>query len=152
MDSEMRSLTELLHQISTGPISKVREILRLVKGVGFGFLWRGRPARAPKVRDRGRSCGRSCLSSVIDPSPCSTFPYTNAFPAFTYPFIKNWKNLIGDGDCSYWVVANFVFGDEHQWPELGSTTVLPLYSYSNRPGGILVIGPLTEQQHFIQFY
>ncbi|KAI5657333.1 hypothetical protein M9H77_26126 [Catharanthus roseus] len=34
--------------------------------------------------------------------------------------------------------------------QLGSTTVLPWYSYSNRPGGILVIGLLTEQQHFIQ--
>ncbi|KAI5654530.1 hypothetical protein M9H77_31717 [Catharanthus roseus] len=34
--------------------------------------------------------------------------------------------------------------------QLGSTTVLPLYSYSNRPGGSLVIGLLTKQQHFIQ--
>ncbi|KAI5659719.1 hypothetical protein M9H77_28512 [Catharanthus roseus] len=36
--------------------------------------------------------------------------------------------------------------------QLGSTTVLPLYSYSDCPGGTLVIGLLTEQQHFIQFY
>ncbi|KAI5671693.1 hypothetical protein M9H77_12057 [Catharanthus roseus] len=33
MDSEMRSLTNLLHHISTGPISKVREMRRLAKGV-----------------------------------------------------------------------------------------------------------------------
>ncbi|KAI5683178.1 hypothetical protein M9H77_04406 [Catharanthus roseus] len=33
MDSEMRSLTDLLHQISTGPISRVREMRRLAKGV-----------------------------------------------------------------------------------------------------------------------
>ncbi|KAI5683436.1 hypothetical protein M9H77_04664 [Catharanthus roseus] len=33
MDSEMRSLTDLLHQISTGLISKVREMHRLAKGV-----------------------------------------------------------------------------------------------------------------------
>ncbi|KAI5658557.1 hypothetical protein M9H77_27350 [Catharanthus roseus] len=32
MDSEMRSLTDLLHQICTGPISKVREMHRLAKG------------------------------------------------------------------------------------------------------------------------
>ncbi|KAI5676532.1 hypothetical protein M9H77_07482 [Catharanthus roseus] len=33
MDSEMRSLTDLLHQISMGPISKVREMRRLAKRV-----------------------------------------------------------------------------------------------------------------------
>ncbi|KAI5663468.1 hypothetical protein M9H77_22791 [Catharanthus roseus] len=33
---------------------------------------------------------------------------------------------------------------------LGSTTVLPLYLYSDRPGGTLVIDHLTEQQYFIQ--
>ncbi|KAI5649460.1 hypothetical protein M9H77_35465 [Catharanthus roseus] len=33
MDSEMRSLTDLLHQISTRLISKVREMRRLTKGV-----------------------------------------------------------------------------------------------------------------------
>ncbi|KAI5653112.1 hypothetical protein M9H77_30299 [Catharanthus roseus] len=34
--------------------------------------------------------------------------------------------------------------------QLYSTTVLPLYSYSNRPRGTLVIGLLIEQLHFIQ--
>ncbi|KAI5675584.1 hypothetical protein M9H77_06534 [Catharanthus roseus] len=33
MDFEMRSLTDLSHQISTGPISKVREMHRFAKGV-----------------------------------------------------------------------------------------------------------------------
>ncbi|KAI5673391.1 hypothetical protein M9H77_13755 [Catharanthus roseus] len=129
------------------------------------------------------------------------------------------ENVIGDGNCCYWVVADFAFGDEHQWPEvrrgmlyelehstnlyvnlvgseervnelvhrinwlvdgpapyahwfetpdslyivanafnlcviliaqLSSTTVLPLYSYSDRPEGTLVIGFLTEERHFIQ--
>ncbi|KAI5676841.1 hypothetical protein M9H77_07791 [Catharanthus roseus] len=132
---------------------------------------------------------------------------------------SNWKNVIGDGNYGYQVVADFVFGDEHQWPEvrrrmlyeleysmnvylnlvglaervngfvhrkrwqdvrtsyehwletpdslyvianafnlcviliaqLGSTTVLPLYLYLDRPGGTLVIGLLTEQQHLIQW-
>ncbi|KAI5667008.1 hypothetical protein M9H77_16861 [Catharanthus roseus] len=150
---------------------------------------------------------------------CSTFPYTNGFPAFIYPFISNWKNVIGDGNCGYRVVADFVFGDEHQWPEvrrrmlyelehstnlyvnlvgskecvnelihmihwpvdgpapyahwfetsyslyiianafnlcviliaqLGSMTMLPLYSYSDRPEGTLIIGLLTEERYFIQ--
>ncbi|KAI5652959.1 hypothetical protein M9H77_30146 [Catharanthus roseus] len=44
---------------------------------------------------------------MIHASPCSTFPYTNAFRTFIYPFINNWKNVI-----------DFVFGDEHQWPEI----------------------------------
>ncbi|KAI5652747.1 hypothetical protein M9H77_29934 [Catharanthus roseus] len=177
------------------------------------------PPRAPRGRGRGRDCGRSSLSVVIHASPCSTFPYTNTFPAFIYPFISNWKNVSGDRNCGYRVVAEFMFGDKHQWPkvrkrmlyelehstnmyvnlvgpevcvnelvhrihwpvdkpasyqhwfetsdslyiianafnlcviliaQLGSTTVLPLYSYSDRSGGTLVIGLLTEQQHFIQ--
>ncbi|KAI5675701.1 hypothetical protein M9H77_06651 [Catharanthus roseus] len=198
MDSEMRSLTDILHQISTGPISKVREMRHLAKGVlnpvlpedpgsGLGSHGRGRPPRAPSTRGRGRDRGQSSLSAVIHASPCSTFPYTNAFSAFIYPFISNWKNVIGDGNCGYRVVADLVFGDEHQWPEihwpvdepvsyvhwfetpdslyiianafnlcvilivqLGSTTVLPLCSYSDCPGGTLVIGLLTEERHFVQ--
>ncbi|KAI5648501.1 hypothetical protein M9H77_34506 [Catharanthus roseus] len=188
-------------------------------GSGSGSRGRGRPPRAPRERGRGRDRGRSNLSAVKHASPCSTFPYTNAFPAFIYPFISNWRNVIGDGNCGYRVVADFVFGDEHQWPEvhrqmlyelehstnlyvnlvgseervnelvhrihwlvdepapyahwfetpdslyiianafnlcviliaqLGSTTVLPLYSYSDRPKDTLVIGFLTEERHFIQ--
>ncbi|KAI5678369.1 hypothetical protein M9H77_09319 [Catharanthus roseus] len=120
MDSEMRSLTDLLHQINTGPISKVREMRRLAKGVlnpvlpeDPGSRWRGRPPRAPRERCRGRERGRSNLSAAKHASPCSTFPYTNTFPACIYPFISNWKNVIGDGNCGYRVVVDFVFGDEH---------------------------------------
>ncbi|KAI5648547.1 hypothetical protein M9H77_34552 [Catharanthus roseus] len=177
------------------------------------------PEFPPRERGRGRDRGRSNLSAAKHASLCSTFPYTNAFPAFIYPFIRNWKIVIGDGNCGYRVVADFVFGDEPQWPEvrrgmlyelehstnlyvnlvgsedrvnelvhrinwlvdglasyvhwfetpdslyivanafnlcviliaqLGSTTVLPLYLYSDRPEGTLVIGFLTEERHFIQ--
>ncbi|KAI5668492.1 hypothetical protein M9H77_18345 [Catharanthus roseus] len=87
-------------------------------GSGSGFRGRGRSARAPRERGRGRYRGRSSLSAVKHASPCSTFPYTNAFPAFIYPFISNWKNVIGDENCGYRVVADFLFGDEHQWPEV----------------------------------
>ncbi|KAI5654928.1 hypothetical protein M9H77_32115 [Catharanthus roseus] len=67
-------------------------------GSGFrsGSRGRGRPPRAPREKGRGRDRGRSNLSAVKHASPCSTFPYTNAFPAFIYPFISNWKNVIGD--------------------------------------------------------
>ncbi|KAI5663736.1 hypothetical protein M9H77_23059 [Catharanthus roseus] len=86
-------------------------------GSGSGSRGRGRLPRAPRERGRGHHRGRSSLSTMIHASPCSTFPYTNAFPSFIYPFISNWKNVIGDGNCGYRVVADFVFGDEHQWPE-----------------------------------
>ncbi|KAI5649010.1 hypothetical protein M9H77_35015 [Catharanthus roseus] len=62
-------------------------------GSGPRSRGRGRPSRAPRGRD---------------PSPCSTFPYTNAFSAFIYSFISNWKNVIGDGNCDYQVVADFL--------------------------------------------
>ncbi|KAI5656606.1 hypothetical protein M9H77_25399 [Catharanthus roseus] len=188
MDSEMRSLTDLLHQISTGLISKVREMRRFAKGVlnlvlpedpgvtltsppevavtkgrkktnstkrdkshwehssesgsgsgsstgsrswsgsgsGSGSHGRGRPPRAPKGKGRWRDRGQSSLSAMIHASPCSTFPYTNVFPAFIYPFISNWKNVIGDGNCGYQVVANFVSGDEHQWPKLQLNDTCPI--------------------------
>ncbi|KAI5677484.1 hypothetical protein M9H77_08434 [Catharanthus roseus] len=100
-------------------------------GSGLGFHRKGRPPRAHRSRGRGRSRGRSSLSSVIDPSPCSTIPYTNAFPTFVYPFIENWKNVIGDKNCGYWVVADFVFGDEHQWREVCRPMVFELEHTTN---------------------
>ncbi|KAI5649554.1 hypothetical protein M9H77_35559 [Catharanthus roseus] len=210
MDFEMCSLIDLLHHINTEFESG--------SGSSSGSRRRGRPPRGPRGRGRGCSNRWSSLSSVIDPSPCMTFPYTDAFLDFIYTFIFNWKNVISDGNCGFQVVANFMFGDKHQWPEVrrrmlfelehmaniyvsllgsaecvyelvrrtqwqngtapldhwletldslyvianafnlcviliarvGSTTVLPLYSYSNHPKGTLVIGLLTEQQHFIQ--
>ncbi|KAI5663003.1 hypothetical protein M9H77_22326 [Catharanthus roseus] len=91
-------------------------------GLGFssssGFCERGRLPQAPRGRGRGRSRRQSSLSSVINPSPCSTLPCTDVFPSFIYLFIENWKNMIGDGNCGYRIVADFVLGDEHQWPEL----------------------------------
>ncbi|KAI5683647.1 hypothetical protein M9H77_04875 [Catharanthus roseus] len=75
MDSEMRSLTDLLYQIS---ISKVREIRHLAKRL---------------------------LNPVLPEDPGVTL---------TSPP----ENVIGDGNCGYQVVADFVFGDKHQWPEV----------------------------------
>ncbi|KAI5671967.1 hypothetical protein M9H77_12331 [Catharanthus roseus] len=36
------------------------------------------------------------------------------------------KNVIGDGNCGYRVVADFVFSDEHQWPELQINDECPI--------------------------
>ncbi|KAI5653435.1 hypothetical protein M9H77_30622 [Catharanthus roseus] len=98
MDSEMRSLTDLLHQISTGPISKIREMRHLAKRV---------------------------LSPVLpeDPSMTLTSPPEVAVTkgqkkTNSTKRDNNWKNTIGDGNCGYQVVVDFVFSDEHQWLEV----------------------------------
>ncbi|KAI5669306.1 hypothetical protein M9H77_19159 [Catharanthus roseus] len=184
MESEMRDLTSLLQEISTGPISNVWEVRRLIKGVihpvlpddpcqplstppeiavtkgrrktnstkrdkshweyvsiaykkignssgsgsgsgsssGFGSnpspRRRDRPPRGGRGRGRRRSSGRSSLSTVVSPdSPPVPFPFKNAFPGFTYQFIQNWKNVVGDGNCGFRVVSNFLFGDENHWVE-----------------------------------
>ncbi|KAI5657190.1 hypothetical protein M9H77_25983 [Catharanthus roseus] len=191
MDFEMRSLTDLLHQISTGPISKVREMRRLAKGIlnpvlpedpgvtltsppekssgsvsgsgtvsgslpslnyGSGSRGRGRPPRAPMQRGRGCDRGRSSLSAVIHASPCFTFPYTNVFPTFIYPFISNWKNVIGDENYGYRVVADFMFGDEHQWPEVSRRMLYELEHSTNLY--VNLVGPeirVNELVHMIHW-
>ncbi|KAI5663977.1 hypothetical protein M9H77_23300 [Catharanthus roseus] len=67
MDSKMRDLTSLLDQISTRPMSKVRDALSCERDIKSGFArrsWsrfgssscgRGRPPRALRGRGRGRS-------------------------------------------------------------------------------------------------
>ncbi|KAI5664738.1 hypothetical protein M9H77_24061 [Catharanthus roseus] len=246
MDSEMRSLTNLLHQISTGPISKVREMRRLVKGVLNPILpedpdvtltsppevavTKGQKKANSTKRDKSHWEHVSIAHRKIQKSSGSgsgtgfgswsgSGSGSGSCGRGRPPRAPgNWKNVIGDENCGYRVVADFVFGDEHQWPkvrrqmlyelehsknvfvnlvgsdvrvnelvhrihwpvdepapyqhwfktpdslyiianafnlcviliaQLGSTTVLPLYSYSDSPGGTLVIGLLTEQQHFI---
>ncbi|KAI5664395.1 hypothetical protein M9H77_23718 [Catharanthus roseus] len=80
---------------------------------------RGRPPRGGRSRGRGRSSGRSSLSTVesLDSSPVP-FPFKNTFPGFTYQFIQNWKNVVGDGNFGFRVVSNFLFGDENHWVEI----------------------------------
>ncbi|KAI5676476.1 hypothetical protein M9H77_07426 [Catharanthus roseus] len=218
MDSEMRSLTNLLHQISTGPISKVREMHHLAKGVLNPVLpedpgvtltsppeiavTKGRKKTDSTKRDKSQAdlflvlaldMGR-CLVRVQGWDPVGEGDHHELLgKGAEYATVA--ENVIGDGNCGYRVVADFVFSDEHQWPEvrrgmlyelehstnlflvhrinwlvdgpapyaywfethdslyivanafnlcviliaqLGSTTVLPLYSYSDRPNGTLL--------------
>ncbi|KAI5649890.1 hypothetical protein M9H77_35895 [Catharanthus roseus] len=174
--------------VSTGPISKVREMRHLAKGTNT------------TKKDKSHWEHVSIAHQKIRKSSGSGFGFGSRSGLWSSSGSGNWKNVIGDGNCGYRVVADFVFGDEHQWPkvhrrmlyelehsmnvylnlvgstehhwletpdllyiianalnlcviiiaQLGSTTVLPLYSYLDRPGGTLVIGLLTELQHFIQ--
>ncbi|KAI5662313.1 hypothetical protein M9H77_21636 [Catharanthus roseus] len=59
------------------------------------------------------------------------------------------RSLVGNTESLY-VIANAFNLCVILIAHIGSTTVLPLYSYSDRPSGTLVIGLLTDQQHFIQ--
>ncbi|KAI5674558.1 hypothetical protein M9H77_14922 [Catharanthus roseus] len=177
MESKMRELISLLQEISTGPISNVREVRRLIKGVIHPVLpddpcqplsippetavtkgrrrtnftkrdkshWkyvsiahrkigkssssgsgsnpsprgRGRAPRGGRSRGRGHSSGRSNLSTIVSPdSPPVPFSSKNAFPEFTYQFIRNWKNVVGDGNCGFRVLSNFLFRDQNHWVEI----------------------------------
>ncbi|KAI5680960.1 hypothetical protein M9H77_02187 [Catharanthus roseus] len=123
--------------ISTGLISKVREICSLAKGV-LGSIF---------LEDPGVTLTSSL--EVLGQDPVGEGDRHELLGEGAEGATMA-ENVIGDGNYGYRVVTDFVFGDEHQWPELGSTTLLPLYSYSDCPGGTLVIGLLIEQQHFIQ--
>ncbi|KAI5680795.1 hypothetical protein M9H77_02022 [Catharanthus roseus] len=139
MDSEMRDLASLLDQISTGPILKVKELRRIIKGVLKRY--KSQAGLVPVLdqvsvlvlvlvhverADHHERLGvgvegvavDEVVYSVIDPSTPSISSYINAFPGFVYQFIQNWKNVIGDGNCRFQVVANFVFRDENQWSEV----------------------------------
>ncbi|KAI5676604.1 hypothetical protein M9H77_07554 [Catharanthus roseus] len=198
MDSEMHDLTSMLEKISTAPISKVREVRHLSKGViclvlpkdpcplltnppetavtkgrrktnsrkrdkfhleyvsitdrkigkssgsgsGSGSSLgsgsspspreRGRPPRSGKGRDRGRNSCRSSLSSVVNlDAPSTPFQFNNAFPGFMYDFIQNWKNVVGDGNCGFRVVSNFLFGDENHWAEIRRRMSYDLHHHMN---------------------
>ncbi|KAI5657451.1 hypothetical protein M9H77_26244 [Catharanthus roseus] len=197
MESEMRDLTTMLDEISTGPISKVKECHRLMKGIlcpvlpedpcalltsppepavtkgrrktnstkrdksywehmsiahrkigkssgsgsglgssstsGSGSNSRGRDRlpRVPRGRDRGRSSGRSSFSSVVNPCTPVRFPYIDALPVFVYESIHSWKNVIGDGNCGFRVVVNFLFGDENHWPEVRRRMTFDLQLHLN---------------------
>ncbi|KAI5683510.1 hypothetical protein M9H77_04738 [Catharanthus roseus] len=92
-------------------------------GSGSGFnpnpRGRGRSPRSGRGRGRGLSSGRSSLSFVVCPdSPSAPFPFNNAFPGFMYQFIQNWKNVVGDGNCGFRVVSNFLFEDENHLVEI----------------------------------
>ncbi|KAI5658084.1 hypothetical protein M9H77_26877 [Catharanthus roseus] len=129
MNSEMRDLTSILEEISTGPISKVQKVRRLIK------VMKGRQKTNSTKRDKsywkhvsiayrkiGKSRGsgsgsRSTSGSGSSPSPRGRSRSPRC------------GGIRGRGR---------------------STTVLPLYSNMDCTIGMLFIGFISEQDHFIQ--
>ncbi|KAI5653892.1 hypothetical protein M9H77_31079 [Catharanthus roseus] len=131
MESEMRDLTSLLQEISTGTISNVQEVRRLIKGVihpvlpddpsqplkigkssgsgsesssGSGSGSNPSPRGRGRPPRSGRSRGRGCSSGR---SSLSTVVSSDS-PLVPFPF----KNAFPG------VVSNFLFGDENHWVEI----------------------------------
>ncbi|KAI5663215.1 hypothetical protein M9H77_22538 [Catharanthus roseus] len=192
----------IFYIISTGPISKVREMRRLAKGVlnlvlpedpGVTLtsppevaVTKGRKKTDSIKRDKSHWEYVSIAHQKIQKLSGSVSG--SGTRSGLLPVRVLGQDPVGEGDRHELLGKgqNFVFGDEHQWPEvrrgmlyelehstnlyvnlvgseervnelvhrinwlLGSTTMLPLYSYSDHPEGTLVISFLTEERHFIQ--
>ncbi|KAI5657659.1 hypothetical protein M9H77_26452 [Catharanthus roseus] len=211
---------QILRMISTGSISKVREMRRLAKGVLSPVLpedpgviltsppevavTKGRKKTNSTKKDKSHWEHVSIAHRKIQKLSGSGSGSSSGSGSG----LVRVRDLVGEEDRHELlgegveivsvdeVVADFVFGDEHQWLEVRRrmlyelehatnmylslldsaehvhelvhskyiqfvwgtnctawfTTMLPLYSYSDHPGGILVIGLLAEHQHFIQIY
>ncbi|KAI5673931.1 hypothetical protein M9H77_14295 [Catharanthus roseus] len=94
----MHNLASLLDQISTCSISKVREMRRIMKGV-LSLVLPEDPDRAP----------------VLD--PVSVLVRVHVEGADRHRHLRI-GDVDSDGNYGYRVVADFVFGDENQWPEV----------------------------------
>ncbi|KAI5649726.1 hypothetical protein M9H77_35731 [Catharanthus roseus] len=200
MDSKMRSLTNLLHQIRVlSPVLSEDLGVTLISPPEIAVTkgWKKtnstkRDNRADLVlalnldlgRGRVRVLGRDPMGEgdhhklLVEEAEGATVSKPKARRRMLYELEHStnvYVNLVGpaervnglvhrirwqDGPTSYehwleipdslYVIANAFNLFAILIAQLGSTTVLPLYSYSDRPRDTLVIGLLTEQQHFIQ--
>ncbi|KAI5661719.1 hypothetical protein M9H77_21042 [Catharanthus roseus] len=140
MDFEMRDLTSLIHEISIGPISKVREVRRLIKGVISPVLpedscqplttppetavTKGRRKTNSVKRDKSHweyvfiahMKIRKSSDSGSGPSPRGRGrPPRNGR---NRDRDVTAKNVVGEGNCGFRIVSNFLFGDENHWVEI----------------------------------
>ncbi|KAI5680910.1 hypothetical protein M9H77_02137 [Catharanthus roseus] len=117
---------------SSGSGSRSRSSL----GSGSGPSPRGR-GRLPRSsrgrgRGRGRNSDRSSLSSVVNRMRHQRHSSsTQCIFGFIYEFILNRKNVVGDGNCEFRVVSNFLFGDENHWVEIRRRMCFDLHHHMN---------------------
>ncbi|KAI5668526.1 hypothetical protein M9H77_18379 [Catharanthus roseus] len=87
---------------------------------------------SPRGRDRPPCSGRGRGRGLVNPdAPSTPFPFNNAFLGLIYEFILNWKSVVGDGNCGFRVVSNFLFGDENHWVEIRRRMCFDLHHRMN---------------------
>uniref|UniRef100_A0A803L9G5 Protein FAR1-RELATED SEQUENCE n=2 Tax=Chenopodium quinoa TaxID=63459 RepID=A0A803L9G5_CHEQI len=67
---------------------------------------RGRRGRNGGRGDGGRSGGGRDISD---------FPYLYGLPDIIKPFVEDWNNVMGDGNCGFRCVADFFLGGQDNW-------------------------------------
>ncbi|KAK9750626.1 hypothetical protein RND81_02G209100 [Saponaria officinalis] len=55
------------------------------------------------------------VSSRQDCRQKKPFPFDNEIPDFMLPWIEDWLNVIGDGNCGYRALAHQIYGNESEW-------------------------------------
>ncbi|KAI5657325.1 hypothetical protein M9H77_26118 [Catharanthus roseus] len=175
MDSEMRSLTDLLHQISIGSISKVREMRRLVNPVfpkdpGVTLtsppevaVTKGRKKTDSTKRDKSQAdlflvlaldLGR-CLVRVLGRDLVGEGDHHELLGKGAEDATVAENNVIGDGNCGYRAMADFVFGDEHQWPKVCTRILYKLEHsmnlYVNLVGSEECVNELVHRIHWLVY-
>ncbi|KAI5663221.1 hypothetical protein M9H77_22544 [Catharanthus roseus] len=140
MDSEIRDLISLIQEISTGPISKVWEVRRLIKGV---------------------------ISLVLPEDPCqplTTLPETAVTKGRQktnsikrdkshWEYVSIAHKKIGKSSGSGFGSGSGSGSGSGPSPRgRGLTTVLPLLSNMDGNTGIIFIGFIEEQKYFIQLH
>ncbi|KAI5666323.1 hypothetical protein M9H77_16176 [Catharanthus roseus] len=132
MKSEMRDLTSLLHEISTSPISNVREVSRC-QPPQKTTVTKGRRKTNSTKKDKsyweyvsiahrkiGKSSGLGSRSGSGSGSGSNPSPRGRGRPPRSGRVGAEdvAVNVVGDGNCGFRVISNFLFGDENHWVEI----------------------------------
>ncbi|KAI5669327.1 hypothetical protein M9H77_19180 [Catharanthus roseus] len=132
MESEMRDLTSLLQEISTGPIFNVREVKRLIKGVIHRVLPDDPSQPLSNSPETAVTKGRRKTNSTKRDK--SHWEYVQGL---ILALVEEVGHLVAVGigaedvavvDRVYQplVVSNFLFGDENHWVEIRRRIIFDL--------------------------
>ncbi|KAI5668472.1 hypothetical protein M9H77_18325 [Catharanthus roseus] len=106
----------------------LRNISNKISHLALKKIWVEIKRAVEIINDPKNKCGHYMRTS--HGLPCSCELITRRF-LYIYPFIENWKNVIGDGNCGYRVVLDFVFGDERPSLEVHRRMVFELEHAAN---------------------